>query len=100
MSRQLPDLPNVDASLFESPKADHFKRVGTSTHAPKILLLYGSLRERSYSKGRMKPSAFYQWVVDVMEELMKFTLLTRDVAPISSIDTVNVGKARKSCRSG
>lgn len=50
MSRQLPDLPNVDASLFESPKADHFKRVGTSTHAPKILLLYGSLRERSYSK--------------------------------------------------
>ena len=27
MSRQLPDLPNVDASLFESPKADHFKRV-------------------------------------------------------------------------
>ena len=31
--------------------------------------------------GRMKPSAFYERVVDVMEELMKFTLLTRDVAP-------------------
>lgn len=31
--------------------------------------------------GRMKPSAFYDRVVDVMEELMKFTLLTRDVAP-------------------
>lgn len=30
--------------------------------------------------GRMKPSAFYDRVVDVMEELMKFTLLTRDVA--------------------
>ena len=28
--------------------------------------------------GRMKPSAFYDRVVDVMEELMKFTLLTRD----------------------
>ena len=27
--------------------------------------------------GRMKPSAFYDRVVDVMEELMKFTLLTR-----------------------
>lgn len=31
--------------------------------------------------GRMKPSPFYERVVDVMEELMKFTLLTRDVAP-------------------
>jgi len=31
--------------------------------------------------GRMKPSAFYDRVVDVMEELMKFTLLTRDLAP-------------------
>ena len=31
--------------------------------------------------GRMKPSAYYERVVDVMEELVKFTLLTRDVAP-------------------
>lgn len=30
--------------------------------------------------GRMKPSPFYDRVVDVMEELMKFTLLTRDHA--------------------
>ena len=30
--------------------------------------------------GRMKPSAFYDRVVDVMEELFKFTLLTRDVS--------------------
>jgi len=28
--------------------------------------------------GRMKPSPFYDRMVDVMEELMKFTLLTRD----------------------
>lgn len=31
--------------------------------------------------GRMKPSAFYDRIVDVMEELMKFTLLTRNVSP-------------------
>lgn len=33
------------------------------------------------TEGRMKPSAFYDRVVDVMEELVKFTLLTRDVSP-------------------
>jgi len=31
--------------------------------------------------GRMKPSSFYDRVVDVMEELFKFTLLTRDLGP-------------------
>ena len=31
--------------------------------------------------GRMKPSAYYDRVVDVMEELMKFTILTRDISP-------------------
>ena len=31
--------------------------------------------------GRMKASAYYDRVVDVMEELLKFTILTRDVSP-------------------
>ena len=30
---------------------------------------------------RMKPSSYYERMVDVMEELVKFTLLTRDVSP-------------------
>jgi hypothetical protein len=30
---------------------------------------------------RMKPSAFYERVLDVMEDLVEFTVLTRDVAP-------------------
>jgi arsenic resistance protein ArsH len=32
------------------------------------------------AEGRMRPSSYYDRVVDVMEELMKFTLLTRDIS--------------------
>jgi arsenic resistance protein ArsH len=45
-----PDLPNIDADLFERPDTADFAPVGTSSHPPRILLLYGSLRERSFSK--------------------------------------------------
>lgn len=43
-------LPSVDSMLFDPPTGARFAGTGTSTHAPRFLLLYGSLRERSYSK--------------------------------------------------
>jgi arsenic resistance protein ArsH len=46
----LPDLPNVDPALLRRPDPADFKQVATSTHPPRILLLYGSVRERSYSR--------------------------------------------------
>jgi arsenic resistance protein ArsH len=42
-------LPNLDRTLFKVPDNAHFLRT-PSTHKPRILLLYGSLRERSYSR--------------------------------------------------
>jgi arsenical resistance protein ArsH len=44
------DLPNVDASLFERPVPQRFDGLGHASHPPRVLLLYGSLRTRSYSK--------------------------------------------------
>lgn len=48
----LPDLslPNIDATLFDTPTGARLSGAGTSGHAPRFLLLYGSLRERSYSR--------------------------------------------------
>ena len=43
-------LPNLDATLFDAPSGTRLAGAGTSTHPPRFLLLYGSLRERSYSK--------------------------------------------------
>ena len=44
------DLPHVDASLFHRTDAARLQTPLTSAHAPRFLMLYGSLRERSYSK--------------------------------------------------
>ncbi|MCA1771864.1 MAG: arsenical resistance protein ArsH [Halomonas sp.] len=44
------DLPNLDASLFEAPSHERLGLTADNTQAPKILLLYGSLRERSFSR--------------------------------------------------
>lgn len=50
MSNSLPDLPNIDAGLFRVPAAADFSAAPRATHAPRFLLLYGSLREKSYSR--------------------------------------------------
>ena len=43
-------LPNLAAGSFEKPTADSFSPVLKSTHPPRILMLYGSTRERSFSR--------------------------------------------------
>ena len=45
-----PDLPNVEAELFHKADLRRLHPPERATHAPRILLLYGSLRERSYSR--------------------------------------------------
>ncbi|MBC7941001.1 MAG: NAD(P)H-dependent oxidoreductase, partial [Chitinophagaceae bacterium] len=43
-------LPNIDPDLFDRPTGARLVGAGLSTHAPRVLLLYGSLRELSYSR--------------------------------------------------
>ena len=45
-----PDLPNIDPVLFRVPDQAQLRAVQPSTHAPRIALLYGSLRARSFSR--------------------------------------------------
>ena len=44
------DLPNIDQALFALPTLAQLQAPVASPHAPRILLLYGSVRERSYSR--------------------------------------------------
>jgi len=44
------DLPNIDRTALDIPDLEKLNAPPTSTHAPRILVLYGSLRERSYSR--------------------------------------------------
>ena len=43
-------LPHLDLELFDRPSADKLASVPTVAHPPRILLLYGSNRERSFSR--------------------------------------------------
>ncbi|WP_081084770.1 arsenical resistance protein ArsH [Burkholderia cepacia] len=50
VSDRLPDLPQLDAALFRVPDASLLQPARPSTHPPRIVLLYGSLRARSFSR--------------------------------------------------
>jgi len=51
------NLPNLTKDLFVVPARSDFAGVATSTHAPRFLLLYGSLRPRSFSRLLTQESA-------------------------------------------
>ena len=44
------DLPNADLQLLDLPTVDKLTIESASIHAPRILLLYGSTREKSFSR--------------------------------------------------
>ena len=44
------DTPNIDDTLFQTFDPARLLEAERSTHAPRILVLYGSLRARSYSR--------------------------------------------------
>jgi arsenic resistance protein ArsH len=50
------DLSNIEANEFDIPMSDSLK-MDSGSHKPRILLLYGSLRERSFSRLAIEESA-------------------------------------------
>jgi arsenic resistance protein ArsH len=50
LSSKVPDLPNVDPTSFRVPDAAALSPATSHSHRPRVLLLYGSLRERSFSR--------------------------------------------------
>ncbi|MEP4145892.1 MAG: arsenical resistance protein ArsH [Halioglobus sp.] len=51
------ELPNIVSEHLVSPTVDDLSPAKYSTHPPRILLLYGSLRERSFSRLVVEESA-------------------------------------------
>ncbi|MDB5960288.1 MAG: NADPH-dependent reductase [Massilia sp.] len=47
---KIADLPNIRPEQFDIPDLDKLAPVGDFSHPPRILMLYGSLRERSFSR--------------------------------------------------
>ncbi|GHB31075.1 arsenical resistance protein ArsH [Pseudovibrio japonicus] len=50
MSFDLTDLPHLEADSFHPINTDALRKENAPDHAPRILLLYGSLRKRSFSR--------------------------------------------------
>lgn len=44
------DLPNIDQRVLDTPSLDKLQPAAEFDHPPRILLLYGSLRQRSFSR--------------------------------------------------
>ena len=51
------DLPNLDHASIRIPSSNELGDLQPSAHKPRILLLYGSLREKSYSRLVVEESA-------------------------------------------
>jgi arsenic resistance protein ArsH len=47
---KITDLPNIRPEHFDIPDLDKLAQTGDLAHPPRILMLYGSLRERSFSR--------------------------------------------------
>ena len=47
---KIPDLPNIDPARLDLPTAERLAPADSAIHPPRILMLYGSLRERSFSR--------------------------------------------------
>lgn len=76
MSNLLNDLPNN--AVNQMRVLGRWMRMLTIPNQSSVAKAFMEFDDNN----RIKPSAYYDRVVDVMEELFfKFTLLTRDVAP-------------------
>lgn len=50
-------LPNIQPDLLDLPSLERLEPKDPSTHKPRILLLYGSTRERSFSRLMVQEAA-------------------------------------------
>jgi arsenic resistance protein ArsH len=54
---KITNLPNINPDQLDLPRLDKLAQVGDLSHPPRILMLYGSLRERSFSRFLIEEAA-------------------------------------------